>query len=226
MNTEQLMSDFKQSVYKLADSLPQWNSEDRDRRRVAAMSSMAEECGEIFGLISKYQTRKVKGVNLWKADLDSIDDNLKSTIIDKFIDETGDFLWVFTAAVHCVFDDKLDVCNIVKLVEKMLKSKNSLQELSDEYIVAAASIDDDKCVCNNYTLSINILFEIMDSICYLSYRPSDYDNILNSIAIDFCYFLTYLKLRYNISFDDILLHNMEKLGIRYDENGNRLDGKL
>lgn len=229
MNTEQLMSDFKQSVHKLADNLPQWSSEDKNRRRVAAISSMFEECGEICGLISKYQTRNVKGVNLWKTkiDLDSISDDLRSTIISKFVDETGDFLWVFTAATHCVFDDKLDVCDMVKVAKKILKNKQNLQELCDEYFVSALMNDDnDNNNDDEYTLGVSILSEIMNGIYILPNYSSYSDSYLNNIAIDFCYFLAYLKLKYNISLDDILLHNMEKLGIRYDENGNRLDGKL
>lgn len=226
MNTEQLMSDFKQSVYKLTDNLPQWNSGDINRRKTAAISSLFEECGEICGLVSKYQTRKTKGVDLWTTDFNTVNEELKSTVIEKFMDETGDFLWVSTAAMRCALDYDLDICNILVLSES-LKDIQTLEQLYLEFFVDT-NADEAKNSIN--TLGIGILSEIIDDIHLLFVCDNNSDVEIRALGhafmTDICAFLTYLKLKYDISLDDILLYNMKKLGVRYDENGNRVDGKL
>ena len=51
---------FEDSVFNLAQELPQWNSDDKERILVSSISSLHEEAGEISGLISKFRIRKEK----------------------------------------------------------------------------------------------------------------------------------------------------------------------
>ena len=50
--------EFEDSVIELASKLPQWNSEDMNRRLNSAGFSLLEEAGEISGLVSKKRIRK------------------------------------------------------------------------------------------------------------------------------------------------------------------------
>ena len=49
---KQQINNFEQSVIDLANKLPQWSSEDMDRRKQSSVSSMFEEMGELCGLVS------------------------------------------------------------------------------------------------------------------------------------------------------------------------------
>lgn len=225
MDMTQLMQDFKQSVYNLADNLPQWSSDDIKRRKTAAVSSMFEECGEICGLVSKYQTRKIKGTDLWLTDFESLPDETKATIIEKFKDETGDFLWVVTAAIHSVLKDKLDICDILNGINS-ISNINIMEQLAREFMF---DVNEDNSEDVTSTLCIHILSELMDDIRMTFSDDNNDDEVVaigHAFMSDICALLVYLKLKYDISLEDILLHNMEKLGVRYDENGNRVDGKL
>nr|CAI9752290.1 hypothetical protein CVNMHQAP_CVNMHQAP_CDS_0113 [uncultured phage] len=85
-----LYSKFENSVAELSSKLPQWNSEDTDKVILSAVSSLFEEAGELCGLVSKYRIRK----HYYKtkpSELENFDE-----IRTKFIDESGDLLWVMS----------------------------------------------------------------------------------------------------------------------------------
>lgn len=198
-----LYNQFKQSVYDLADKLPQWNTEQYDRKFTAAVSSMFEELGEISGLISKYRTRTDKhGTDFYNTLVKDIPAETLYTIKNKFIDEAGDAIWILTTACHVFANESIGIFS--------------------RFIMAKE---------NNIDISLeDALFSTIGSV-YVLYTSTKFedDNIgrcLNDIADAFGLFLVKLEETYGITLDEILIHNMEKLGVRYDNDGKRIDGKL
>lgn len=222
MDIKNLIKNYEEGVFELADKLPQWTKQaDKTRRNTAVVSSMFEECGEICGLISKYETRNIKGVDMWNLEnFDDLPYEKKLEIHNKFVDETGDFIWVLTAAMHSLG------CNLS--ISELFDSLDRYEEIKDlkqlQHYVCNDSVEGIK-------LSLNIMSEVMYDIYLL------YDSVLSNVSKiahtfrffiieDFAIFIKYLNLKYNICSEEILMFNMDKLGVRYDSNGNRLDGKL
>ena len=73
------------------------------------------------------------------------------------------------------------------------------------------------------------LFDVVSAIVIMNQNNLFEDcNIVFSLCeIVKCFgtFLAALNREYGISFDDLMKYNMNKLGLRYDENGKRVDGK-
>ena len=197
---------FEESVIELANKLPQWNSENYNRRTQSAVSSLFEEAGEISGLISKYRTRKdyysTPPKELTKGDFNKIR--------EKFLDESGDLLWVLVCSVYCLL-------------------KGTSKHIDIEQILNSESI---------YNLSFeDALFDVIRDINLLRQTIMFLDNVENDDDADrvFCAFLDllcsfrtflyFLGDEYNITLENICEHNMEKLGVRYDKEGKRTDNK-
>lgn len=200
-----LYNQYKDSVYALADKLPQWSSAQKDRRYKAAISSMFEEVGEISGLISKYRTRtNKKGIDFYNTPLKELPYETVEEIKEKFLDETGDICWVFTATCHVLANEGIGIFT------QFAKAEADNLDISFE----------------------DSLFNIFGSIFtfYVSSCSLEDDvrsiKCLQDIAYDLGVFIYNLNKEYNITLEDILKHNMEKLGFRYDVNGKRVDGVL
>lgn len=198
-----LYNQFKQSVYDLADKLPQWNTEQYDRKFTAAVSSMFEELGEISGLISKYRTRTDKhGTDFYNTLVKDIPAETLYTIKNKFIDEAGDAIWILTTACHVFANESIGIFS--RFI--MAKENNIDISLEDALFSTIGSV---------YVLYTSTKFE-----------DNNISRCLNDIADAFGLFLVKLEETYGITLDEILIHNMEKLGVRYDNDGKRIDGKL
>lgn len=192
-----LFEEFKQSVYELANKLPQWSSEDYSRRFHSAMSSLFEEAGEISGLVSKRRIRK----NYWKAVPSTLEDF--NVIKQEFISEASDFLWVLTCS--CYVLGHVDIDLIKQFSEAEVEYNNYEldfeQTLYDVFsllvLTENANLFEDRCI----------------------------HSCLEDVAYSFGLFLASLAKEYSISFDELLTYNMDKLGHRYDKDGKRVDGK-
>ena len=192
-----LFEEFKQSVYELANKLPQWSSEDYSRRFHSAMSSLFEEAGEISGLISKRRIRK----NYWKAVPNTLEDF--EIIRQEFISEASDFLWVLTCSCYVLGHIDIDL----------------IKQFSDAEIEY-----------NNYELDFEqTLYDVFSSLVLTENANLFEDRCIRScledVAYSFGLFLASLFKEYNISFDELLTYNMNKLEHRYDKDGKRVDGK-
>lgn len=195
---DSVFQQFKKSVISLADTLPQWNSEIVDRRIQSAISSLFEETGELCGVVSKKRTRK-DYYGATPKDLPDFDE-----IRTIFLDETGDLLWVLLCSVHCLIgDDKI-------IVEELLNGE-------DNY-------------CMTFEAS---LFDIMRDISLLQQCLMFTDNIITiqvihsfeDLLLSFKTYLRFLNKEYDIDLNEICEYNMNKLGARYNSNGQRVDGK-
>ena len=201
----ELFDNYKKSVYDLADKLPQWSSEQLDRRVKASISSLFEEAGEISGLYSKYCTRTNKhGIDFYNTPVATLPSDVYEEVREKFIDEASDFLWVLVASCHALANEG------VGLLAQFTKAREDI--INDQHI----TFD-------------NSLFDIFGSI-FVMYSSTHFNDksfieCLSDIAYSFGIFLTMLNTRYEIILSDLIKHNMEKLGFRYDANGKRVDGK-
>lgn len=194
---KQKFEKYEQFVYELADKLPQWSSEDYERRRIAGISSILEELGEVSGLVSKYRTRK----HYWRANAKSLDDF--EAIKAKFIDELADTLWVMLAAHHALNVD-----------EKYKIPRNSN--------IDVYAIFTDNQMWSDRTLE-DALFTTIKYATELKSDLSDY--VFSDLFICFSFLLEKMHIEYDITLDDLVDTNMKKLGNRYDADGNRTDGK-
>lgn len=198
----ELFDTYKKSVQELADKLPQWSSSEMNRRILASVSSMFEEAGELSGLISKYRTRTNKnGIDFYTTKVSNLPLDVYTEVRQKFIDEASDFLWVLTASCHALANDG------VGMLAQFTKAKQ------------------DKCQTN----FDDALFDIFGSI-YVLYSSLNFQDksimfSLSDISYNFGNFLALLEKEYEISLTTLILHNMEKLGVRYDADGKRVDGK-
>lgn len=205
---KQIFKDFQDSVVELADKLPQWSSEDVRRRRYSAMFSLCEEAGEISGLMSKYRCRKKKDIDYYNTAFENLPEENKEEIRNKFIDETGDFLWVLVCSEHSLLGKETVLYTMLRLYA--------------DYILEQS--------CNIEYVLMRLINETSaffgKDFCY-SEQPKDIiiassiKRILNSFTL----FCAELYFEYNITLEEIIEHNMEKLGVRYDKNGKRTDGK-
>lgn len=197
-----ILMKFISSVDDLSSKLPQWNSEDKTRVVLSALSSLFEEAGEISGVISKYRIRK-DNYGKKPKELNNYDDAKT-----KFLDETGDLFWVI-------------ICTYCKLFKEHISTDDIFKILNDDY--------------TGYCLSFEAsLFDIIRDICLfeqqiLLFSDATVDKTVVSTFIDllneFSAFLDYLFIEYEIYPSDICEYNMNKLGVRYDNEGNRLDNK-
>lgn len=212
MITEKLFNEFKESVYELADKLPQWNSKDYTRRKVSAYSSILEELGEVSGLVSKYRVRK----HYWKADTKELD-NLDE-IRDKFIDELADTLWVITCSYHAlnIHDDNLCLSRP--------EGFNSFEELK-----MSLNENSKQIVYYNHkelTLEAFLFTMITDATIIIDIDSGAIlDLFFATLFRDFGHLMYAMNKEYGITIDDLMISNMNKLGKRYDKDGNRTDGK-
>lgn len=193
-----MLQDFIDSVVNLSNKLPQWNSDNIERRVQSSISSLFEEAGEISGLISKYRTRK----NYYGAETRKLENF--DYIRTKFIDETGDFLWVLVCSANCL--------NIPTNIYELL-------------------YDDKK---DDFSLSLEIaLFDVIRDITLLQQQLMFGDDkttkkviyCFEDLFISFRVFLRFLAIEYSITLENIMQYNMEKLNVRYDDKGQRLDNK-
>lgn len=181
--------DFEESVISLADTLPQWNSDNIERRIQSSVASLFEEAGELSGLVSKYRTRK----SYYNANPKELEDFDK--IKEKFVDEAGDFLWVLICSIHCLLgDNKFDT-------EKFLTEDDSFS------LTLETSLFD--VISDIVTLQQHIMFNdnvIDESIV------SDFEYLISS----FDTFLHFLNKEYDITLEEICKYNMDKLNKRYN----------
>ena len=201
----ELFNKYKKSVYDLADKLPQWSSEQFDRRVKASISSLFEEAGEISGLFSKYCTRTNKhGIDFYNTSVSALPLDTYAEIREKFIDEASDFLWVLTASCHVLANEG------VGLLAQFTKAKEDV--INDQHTTFDSS-----------------LFDIFGAIFVMysstHFNDKSFMNCLSDIAYSFGVFLAMLENRYEITLENLIEHNMEKLGFRYDSDGKRVDGK-
>lgn len=200
-----LIEEYKKSVCELADKLPQWNSEQKDRVYKAAFSSLFEETGELSGVISKYRTRTNKqGIDLYNTKIEDIPSDLLEEIKYKFTDESSDVIWLLTAICHVLINEGIGLFTRLEAA-KYLNTEISLEDALFSTIGAI------------YILYVSNKFEENNKI--ILYRG------LSEIIDAFGVFLVKLKEEYNITIEDILKLNMKKLDSRYDETGKRVDGK-
>lgn len=212
MITEKLFNDFKESVYELADKLPQWSSKDYARRKVSAYSSILEELGEVSGLVSKYRVRK----HYWKANIKELE-NLNE-IRDKFIDELADTLWVITCSYHSlnIHDDNLCLSR-PEGFDLFKELKRALNENSKQITYY-----------NNKELTLEtFLFTMIKDATIIINIDSGaiLDLLFVALFRDFGRLMYAMNKEYDITIDDLMISNMNKLGKRYDKDGNRTDGK-
>lgn len=223
-----LLKKFVQSVNDLADKLPQWNCAETcpDRFITAFVSSVLEESGEVAGLISKYMTRKTKGVDTWDTEFSDMSKEMQDTIKEKIISETGDLLWVITAGVHGYPyknpNDGLSVADV--LIGKMKTTEEEDKKITHHLSTGNPKMFAISCILNIADIADSLFFmfnrtDIQKKNCGTQY----FTDMLKYYSI----WLSLIKRVYGISLEDVLKHNMEKLGIRYDTaTGERVDGKL
>lgn len=195
---DSVFQQFKKSVFDLADTLPQWNSEIMDRRVQSAISSLFEETGELCGVVSKKRTRK-HYYNAIPKELEDFDE-IRST----FLDETGDLLWIILCSVHCLIgDDKI-------IIEELLNGEDNYCmtfEVSLFDIMRDISLLQQCLMFTDNIINIQVIHSFEDLI--LSFKT----------------YLNFLNKEYSINLDEICEYNMNKLGARYTKDGQRVDGK-
>lgn len=188
---------FEESVKNLSEKLPQWNSNDKERTIMSAVSSLLEEAGEISGLISKKRVRK----SYWKTEPKSLDDFYE--IRNKFIDEVGDFLWVLVCSIQCLTKNKIDI-------EKKLCEDKHNYDVTFE--IALFDV-----ISDIITLQQHLMFNGNDEEDFILIE--DFEFLLES----FNAFLSCLNKEYDIGLNKLCEHNMKKLNIRYTKDGKRID---
>ena len=195
---------YSKSVYELADKLPQWSSKDYYRRFNNAVASLLEEAGEISGLISKYRLRSKGDIDFYNTKFRDLPIDIQQTIKQKFIDEVSDELWVLTCTCYAFgYKDSIDSPRTFKEAEEIHDCLDIELEQALFDVVSCITIMNQ----NNLFEDCNIVF----SLC--------------EIVKHFGIFLAALNREYGISFDDLMKYNMDKLGLRYDKDGKRVDGK-
>lgn len=198
MDLRDKLIEFENSVVELANKLPQWNSKDRDRRLDSARFSLFEEAGEISGLVSKKRIRK----NYWKVNPKELDDF--DEIRKAFISELSDFLWVLVCTNNVVFD---------------ADDNSRFDFVKDGIYYYGMAIEDE--VIDEVSLEQQLV-DLFDSI----YCGSENEFFtISNILYSFCYLLAKFNTNYNITLEELIDYNMEKLGKRYNEKGERVDGK-
>lgn len=195
---------YSKSVYELADKLPQWSSKDYYRRFNNAVASLLEEAGEISGLISKYRLRSKGDIDFYNTKFRDLPIDIQQTIKQKFIDEVSDELWVLTCTCYALgYKDSIDIPRIFKEAEEVYDYFDmELEQALFDVVSTIVTMNQ-----NNLFEDCNIVFSLCEIVKY------------------FGIFLAALNREYGISFDDLMKYNMNKLGLRYDENGKRVDGK-
>ena len=192
-----LYSKFENSVAELSSKLPQWNSEDTDKVILSAVSSLFEEAGELCGLVSKYRIRK----HYYKTKPSELENF--GEIRTKFIDESGDLLWV----ISCTEQNLIKKDKIKPILFTQNEDYNLSLEVALFDIIRDISIMRQSLLFNNSKVSSSTL--------------TDFDYLVRSYKT----YLKILKEEYNIELVDILIHNMNKLNTRYASDGSRTDGK-
>ena len=113
-------------------------------------------------------------------------------------------LWVLTCTCYALgYKDSIDIPRMFKEAEEVYDYFDIEFEQTLFDVVSAIVMMNQ----NNLFEDCNIVF----SLC--------------EIVKCFGTFLAALNREYGISFDDLMEYNMNKLGLRYDENGKRVDGK-
>lgn len=198
-----LIQTYVNSVTSLADKLDQWNAEDKRRTINASMLSFIEEAGEVAGAMSKYRTRTRKGVDYYYTAPNILPDY--EEVRAKFIDELGDLLWILVCSEYSILKTT-NACNAI--IETMSSIVHPVISIESTMITLAYQIA-------LYGINID---ENDDLIISISNRIED---------ISYWYGVLMIKMfeEYDISLEDVMVHNMDKLGVRYDEDGKRTDGK-
>lgn len=188
---------FETSVTELMHTLPQWDMNEPKRVLVSMLSSLFEEAGEISGLISKFRVRKNYGVTDYRQL-----DNFKE-IREKFIDEVGDFLWVLVCSIRCIFNDKSapNFVDIESLLDKDHFVAESLEFAHFCLISDISALHQTLCFNDNELNSDTVAFAFEDII-------DSFNTVLYFLGED-----------YDISVNDLYVHNVEKLNNRYNKKG-------
>ena len=193
---KELIEEFKTSVHRLADSLPQWNSDNKQRRFHSAVASLFEEAGELSGLISKKRIRK----NYWKAEIKLLEDCAE--IKEKFTDEASDFLWVLVCSCHCLGYNDIDVFEL-------------MSDAHNEYVSTKPDLE----------FTLYEVFGDIHNLSISDIAGYDMRSCLYDIAYDFGMFISALNSEYGVTLESMMRSNMSKLGQRYTSDGTRKDGK-
>lgn len=194
---KQAFKEYEKIVHNLADKLPQWNTEDFERKFKSSISSLLEEAGELSGLISKKRIRK----HYWKADPKTLSDF--KDIREQFMNEASDFLWVLVCSCYCLGYETIDI---------PVKLELAFKDYSDYDLDLEQTLFD---VFSSIILmdTANLFEDRNIGVC------------LEDTIYTFGLFLASLYHEYDISLDDLLKYNMSKLEHRYDKDGKRVDGK-
>lgn len=208
-----LFHDFEASVIELANKLPQWNRDSQyDRRQSSALLSLYEEAGEIAGALSKKAYRK----HYYNVNPKTLEDF--NEIRQKFIDETGDLFWVIVCSNYSL--------EINFNIELMLDKFFNIYDLYDKEL--------DKCDIYHCYMALKInLYNFFNSVFMCFCNDENVDIFPTYITAEdfqfviekFVAVIIVLSKIYNITLDDIMINNIEKLGKRYDKDGKRVDGK-
>ena len=196
---KEIFNNFEQSVIDLSKNLPQWNTDCLDRKAQSAISSLFEEAGEISGLISKYRTRK----HYYDVEDYRTLDNYNE-IRTKFVDESGDLLWVLVCSINCLITkNKIDIFGVLTEADEdySYSFETSLFDLIRDISTLQQQVLFDGCISN-----------------FVVYRFED-------LLLSFRTFLLFLNKDYDITLEEIINFNMNKLGLRYDSKGQRTDEK-
>lgn len=207
---KKLFSEYENSVIALANKLPQWNPKTAsyERRYYSAISSLFEEAGELSGLISKKRIRK----DYWKSNTKNLEDF--EDIRSEFLSEASDFLWVMVCSYYCLHNIADDIfTRIFNNIQKYEVDKKTgiIEEL------------------NGFVFEHSV-YELFSVIVLMRSTSIFEDNrelkyYIYDLVKSFSNFAYELYLEYNISLTDMINYNMDKLGTRYDKNGQRTDGK-
>lgn len=222
-----LFDNFEESVQSLSSKLPQWNSTNFNRKAIASVSSLLEELGEISGLISKYCTREKKEIDFYNISIAGLPNNVFDEVRNKFIDETSDFLWVlFSSAINLLPADIYETKTKLEFVDLgLLDPANAIQETYSNILEKKSLID------SLYAITEAVI-DYKSCLDYILINPQRSAKLYENLAIHitdiinaFANFFMILGNLYHITLDDVYIANMEKLGIRYNEDGQRVDGK-
>lgn len=206
-----LIQIYIKSVTDLADKLDQWkNAKDKRRTVNASMLSFAEEAGEIAGAMSKYRTRTKKGVDYYYTPPKELPDY--EDIRAKFIDELGDLLWILVCSEYSLVETTNACGDIVASMSNTLQPDQNIESVMINLIYYISV----------YGIFINTLIEENQHLQNYSLAIK---HRLDNISYWYGALMIKMFDEYNISLEDVMFHNMDKLGIRYDKNGKRTDGK-
>lgn len=229
---KQDFKDYIKSVTDLANKLPQWDQLNVMRSTTNACMSLIEELGEICGLHSKLRIRKNWSMTN-RAKLSTQD---KQQIQEKLVDEISDFFWVLIATgnVLCLYDDDQlsdsDILNILESIEDF-ESTKSVYDTDDRETGKKRTWPERKLLylldtVNRLCFKITVTREDVGTKISGYFTPDELYNIKNlftDVVRSFFSYVYAVSQDYDgINMEHIIKYNIQKLGKRYDSNGNRV----